>query len=184
MPQTATTQVRINIQDSNDNHPHFPQARLLNPTYLALNQDPIYQLNSKFEENLSPGTQVLTVHATDPDPNTQITYQLLVAKNSFLSIDPLTGNVFIIGLVDYEQQQTINITILAFDTDSRNKAVLHVYFQVEDLNDNEPEFTSINGSREIEVAENAAVNTSVARFTATDLDSPIYGPITYVSLNL
>jgi len=184
-PQTATAHLRLNIHDTNDNHPHFPQARLLNPAYLALNEPPVYQLTSKFEENLATGTSVLKLLATDPDLNTQITYQLLAANNSLLSLDPHTGNIYTSAVIDYEQQHSINATVLAFDTDSKNKAILHIHFQIEDLNDNEPVFNSVdsNSPTEINVSENAAVNSSVARFTATDLDSTLYAPIAYQLLS-
>ena len=80
--QSSATSVRIKIHDTNDNYPIFQGAKLLNPTFNAsmnMNQEapkqPIYELLSKFEENLKLNTRVYQLRATDADLNSNIKFK-------------------------------------------------------------------------------------------------------------
>jgi hypothetical protein len=69
-----------------------------------------------------------------------------------------------------------NLVIEVKDPDSSD--TVNVRFLVTDVNDNAPVFTP--PSRAASVSEAAAVGTSVATFTATDMDSGANGRFTYV----
>lgn len=90
------------------------------------------------------------------------------------------GEIFVNGIIDYEQLQWINLTIIAFDNGIPNQkhSLLLLNFKIEDLNDNEPIFEPLNMS-EFNIYENSPENTVVAKFTATDADSGQFGTLFY-----
>lgn len=181
--QIKTTSIRIKIQDINDNYPMFPNGKLINPKFASLNEEPMYEITSRIEENTKPKTKVFTMLARDLDRNARITYKKVytteLGKDS-LEINPHTGEVFVSELIDYEKVQWINLTVLAVDNSFpfKKQTILLLNFKIDDLNDNEPTFQQLN-TTEFSLAEDSPMNTSVATFLATDLDSPAYGPITY-----
>lgn len=75
-PQTATSQVTIEVLDINDNDPIFSQE----------------DYHFKIEENLARGTFVGKLHATDMDfgVNAAIRYSLIPSNSSF-EINSITG---------------------------------------------------------------------------------------------
>lgn len=181
--QIKTTSIRIKIQDINDNFPVFLAGKLINPKFEALKEEPMYEITSRIQENTKPKTKVFTLMATDLDRNARITYKKVYTTElggDSLKINPKTGEVFVSELIDYEKVQWINLTVLAVDNSFpfKKQTILLLNFKIDDLNDNEPTFQQMN-TTEFDVAEDSPVNTSVATFQATDLDSPAFGPIMY-----
>ena len=161
----------------------FLDGQLINPNFSSRNEEPIYEITSRIEENTKPKTKVFTLMATDLDRNAKITYKKAYTtelSRDSLEINPGTGEVFVTDLIDYEMIHWINLTVLAVDNGFPHKkqTILLLNFKIDDLNDNEPRFMQLN-TTEFSIAEDSAVNTSVGIFSATDLDSSIHGPITY-----
>ncbi|KAH0618138.1 hypothetical protein JD844_017124 [Phrynosoma platyrhinos] len=158
IPQrTGTVQINVNILDINDNFPQFSQTE--------------YKVTLK--ENSPQDTLVCKVKATDMDlgSNAKITYSFhqvneKVQKLFYLHKD--TGEITVIGEIDYEKETSYDMSIRATDGGglSGNCKVL---VEVEDLNDNAPEISVI--SLKNIIREDSALNTVVALFSVTDQDS-------------
>ncbi|XP_040597854.1 protocadherin beta-13-like [Mesocricetus auratus] len=128
-----TTQHTITVQvsDVNDNAPAFTQT-----SYTLFVQ-----------ENNSPALHIGTISATDSDSgsNARITYSLLPAHDSQLTLDSLisinadNGQLFALRALDYEALQTFKFLVGATDQGSpalSSQALVRVL--VLDANDNAP----------------------------------------------
>ena len=180
--QIDTTEVRIRIQDINDNFPIFIGGKILNQNYSQMNEEPIYEITSRIEENLKIDSKVLRLEVSDADDVKNIRFKIVYStdNNSLLSVNAISGTVTVKGLIDYESVKWINLTILAVDKGVRSfkQSILLLNFRIEDLNDNEPQFLQRNIT-DFTVKENAKMNTVVAKFKAIDLDSDLFGPVSY-----
>ncbi|XP_053575570.1 protocadherin alpha-6-like [Bombina bombina] len=168
---SGTTQLVITVGDANDNTPTFDQ--------------PFYQCS--VVENAPKGTFVYKLNATDKDQgkNGEISYDFskLVpehVKQTF-SIDKHTGDITVIGEVDFENNKMYEIQIDAADYGELS-LVGHckVLVTITDINDNPPELTVTSLS--VPVAEDAPQGTTVAIIHVRDRDSGENGRINcYIS---
>jgi hypothetical protein len=139
------------------------------------------------DENIAIGSSVLSVTAVDGDVgNTQISYSIvpnpqivpLFADSPLLTVDPISGDVFVNGSIDFELQPAISFTVEASDmgtpalTGSAN-----VTISVRDLNDNTPEFNQ--SLFQVSVLETVPMGTTVLRVLALDADSNQNGEVSY-----
>lgn len=181
-PQVDTTEVRIRLEDINDNYPLFLDGKILNQNYSQMNEEPIYEITSRIEENIKIDSKVLQLQVSDADHIKEIRFKIVYStdNNSLLSVNATTGAITVKGLIDYESIKWINLTILAIDKGSGSfkQSILLLNFKIEDLNDNEPQFLRPNLTS-FSVKENSDLNTIVAKFEATDLDSDLFGPVSY-----
>ena len=97
-------------------------------------------------EDASSGDIVASVQAVDRDNRGQVTYSSSSHTDLFL-VDQLSGNVTLIGELDYEDLQVYTLTIEASDNDNvqgveprANSTVVEI--RVIDINDNRPVCTS------------------------------------------
>uniref|UniRef100_G3Q495 Cadherin domain-containing protein n=1 Tax=Gasterosteus aculeatus aculeatus TaxID=481459 RepID=G3Q495_GASAC len=157
--------VRINVVvlDANDNAPTFSQS--------------VYRL--AVPENTSTGTVILTVSANDKDEggNEKIVYSFSQHTDSALSLfnmDPQTGEITVVGKLDYEKVKHYEINIEAMDkgglTDTSK-----VLIEVTDINDNAPVISIISLSNPI--PEDSAPDTVIAMLNIKDADSDKNGQV-------
>uniref|UniRef100_A0A8D1F092 Cadherin domain-containing protein n=1 Tax=Sus scrofa TaxID=9823 RepID=A0A8D1F092_PIG len=156
-PRSGTTNVRVLVLDINDNAPEFER-----PTYEVL-----------VPENSPLDSLVVKVSATDLDAgiNGELSYSFSHVsrdiRNTF-EIHPVSGEVRLKALLDFELIQSYTINIQAIDGGglSGKSAIL---VTVVDVNDNPPEIviTSLNSP----IQENSSSDIVVAVFSLRDQDS-------------
>ncbi|XP_069812676.1 protocadherin gamma-B4-like [Dendropsophus ebraccatus] len=158
-PKTGTATIQITVQDVNDNFPTFAQDTY----YISL------------PENVPVGFLVSHLNATDEDEGTngQISYSFNhISKNTnqIFSIDSITGDINIIGTLDYEASDSYEMTVEAKDGGG---LVSHckVSIQVIDVNDNAPDITVTTLATTI--PEDSPPGTVIAIINVHDLDSGI-----------
>ncbi|XP_056655278.1 cadherin-23 isoform X1 [Monodelphis domestica] len=157
--------VKISLINENDNRPIFSQ--------------PLY--NVSLYENVTVGTTILTVLATDNDAGTYgDVYYFLSDDSDRFSLDKDTGLITLIGRLDYELIQRFTLTIIARDGGGE-ETTGRVRVNVLDVNDNVPTFQKdayVGALR-----ENEPSVTQLVRLRATDEDSPPNNQITYSIVN-
>ncbi|XP_048459403.1 protocadherin-10-like [Rhincodon typus] len=164
--RSGTVQVTIIVKDVNDNAPVFPQS--------------VYTVNVL--ETATPGTQIITLNATDLDDgkNGEIMYSLSSHSSArvreVFEVDPKTGEIRVKGKLDYEENKAFEINIQAIDKGSAGvPAHCDVLVTIIDVNDNHPEVSLMSLSRT--VSEDIPVGTVVALFSAADQDSGQNGQV-------
>uniref|UniRef100_A0A2K5DD66 Cadherin domain-containing protein n=1 Tax=Aotus nancymaae TaxID=37293 RepID=A0A2K5DD66_AOTNA len=153
--------VKIALINENDNRPIFSQ--------------PLY--NVSLYENVTVGTSVLTVLATDNDVGTfgEVNYFFSDDPDRF-SLDKDMGLITLIARLDYELIQRFTLTVIARDGGGE-ETTGRVRINVLDVNDNMPTFQKdayVGALR-----ENEPSVTQLVRLRATDEDSPPNNQITY-----
>ncbi|KAL7858452.1 hypothetical protein AOLI_G00185540 [Acnodon oligacanthus] len=156
----GSVNIVITVVDINDNAPVFDRQ-----VYTAT-----------VEENISFGTSVVKVHASDVDEgaNGKVTYafdkSLMNKAFDKFEIDADTGEITVKGLIDFEEQSVYEIDIQASD---KGPVVLighcSVVINVKDVNDNVPEIdiTAISS----QIPENSNPGAAIALISASDRDS-------------
>ncbi|CAK6446151.1 unnamed protein product [Pipistrellus nathusii] len=169
-PRSGTSTIRIVIVDVNDNAPQFPQA--------------IYQAQAP--ENSPVGSIIATVSASDADSGiyAEIAYSFFDASediHSTFQINPVSGEIVLRVLLDYELVKSYKINIQAVDGGGLS-ARCTVLVEVLDTNDNPPEL--IMSSLSNHVPENSP-EIILAVFKIKDRDSGENGKmICYIQDNL
>nr|XP_046262611.1 protocadherin gamma-A11-like [Scatophagus argus] len=155
--KSGSVKINVGVLDANDNAPIFSQSA--------------YRVT--VPENASRGTVILTVSATDNDKgaNEEVVYsfsQHTDGASSLFHMDPHTGEMTVIGVLDYEKAKHYEIDIKATDkgglTDTSK-----ILIEVTDLNDNAPVISVISLSNPI--AEDSAPDTVIAMLNIKDVDS-------------
>ncbi|XP_047585616.1 protocadherin beta-10-like [Lutra lutra] len=169
-PRSGTTTIRIVILDINDNAPQFSQI--------------IYETQTP--ENSAVGSLIAKVSAGDIDSgvNADISYSLFDASEDIrttFQVNPFSGEIVLIVLLDYELIKSYKISIQAMDGGGLT-ATCTVLVEVLDVNDNPPEL--IISSLSNYVAENSP-ETVLAVFRIKDRDSGENGKmLCYIQDNL
>ena len=111
---------------------------------------------------------VQTVQATDPDIDSNIMYYIGGGARGDFDVDPISGEVRVIDILDREEITQYNLNITA--TDGLLTCSITFTVDVDPVNDNNPVFDDPVYSASI--PEDAAIGTIVPglQFTATDLD--------------
>uniref|UniRef100_A0A8C2ZSL3 Protocadherin-16 n=1 Tax=Cyclopterus lumpus TaxID=8103 RepID=A0A8C2ZSL3_CYCLU len=169
-PSSTLVHLDIDIEDSNDHAPQFPE-------------DPITIVIS---ENMDPGSSVYTFQAIDKDgsgPNSELKYSIFHQwpnTPSLLTLDPSTGVLSLGQELDHEV--TSNLILVVKATDSAHDAsqrrwgsvTARVY--VTDENDNPPVFSSPTA---VSVMEDQPVGFVALYVMAKDADQGENGRVTY-----
>ncbi|XP_059201682.1 protocadherin alpha-8-like [Centropristis striata] len=164
--RSGTLNISIIVLDSNDNRPIFSQD-----TY----QIEIY-------ENVSVGTIVTKVNATDKDEGTngEIEYSLskTLARKVYdmFELDTLSGQIKLKGVVDFEDSEIYKIDVEASDRGTPPlTGRCRVVIKIKDVNDNPPEIeiTSLSNT----VSEDSKPGTVISLISVTDKDSGVNGKI-------
>uniref|UniRef100_A0A672LNC7 Protocadherin Fat 4 n=1 Tax=Sinocyclocheilus grahami TaxID=75366 RepID=A0A672LNC7_SINGR len=164
-PLKDQAKVQVYIQDINDNPPKFTKD--------------IYQ--ASISESAQNMTQLLRVSASDVDENKNglIRYDIMEGnEEKQFSIDSTSGQVTLVGKLDYETTPFYSLKIMAEDSGIvplSSTCVLSI--SVLDDNDNSPSFPK--STLTVDVLENMRIGELVASVTATDSDSGSNADITY-----
>ncbi|KAK0095053.1 hypothetical protein PV326_009357 [Microctonus aethiopoides] len=121
---SGTAIVLITVLDKNDNPPRFTRLFSVNVT-----------------ENAEIGSFVIKMTSSDQDigQNANVTYSFRENPGGKFSIDPITGNVEVVGYLDREEQDEYLLKVVAADGAWGQETTLTITIQ--DQNDNAPEFT-------------------------------------------
>uniref|UniRef100_A0A8C1WYJ9 Cadherin EGF LAG seven-pass G-type receptor 1b n=1 Tax=Cyprinus carpio TaxID=7962 RepID=A0A8C1WYJ9_CYPCA len=158
-----TAQVFINVTDANTHRPVFQSAN--------------YQV--LVSEDRPVGSTVVVISATDEDTgeNARITYVMEDNVPQF-KIDPDTGAITTQIEIDYEDQASYTLAIIARDNGIPQKSdTTYVEIIILDANDNAPQF--LREIYQATVFEDAPVYTSVLQVSASDRDSGSNGRLSY-----
>ncbi|XP_044081918.1 protocadherin beta-18-like [Neovison vison] len=156
-PRSGTTLVRVLVLDINDNAPEFER--------------PVYEV--QVLENSPVDSLVVRVSATDLDAGIygQLSYSFSHVSTDIrktFEIHPVSGEIYLKALLDFELIQSYTINIQAIDGGSLSgKSAILV--RVVDVNDNAPEIvmTSLTSP----IPENSSPEMVVAVFSVRDLDA-------------
>ncbi|XP_036933417.1 protocadherin beta-16-like [Acanthopagrus latus] len=161
--RSGTVSIDITVLDANDNAPVFNQS--------------VYK--ATVIENASRGTNIVTVNATDADSgsNGYITYSISNVKSNIadlLSIDQVSGTLFVSGPIDFEKDKKYELRIDAKDqgglTDSSK-----VIIEVTDVNDNAPILNEMSFTSP--VSEDSPLGTTIGIINIKDFDSGENGQV-------
>ncbi|XP_012583210.1 PREDICTED: protocadherin alpha-1-like [Condylura cristata] len=163
----GSVQLLITVLDNNDNAPLFSQA--------------VYRVH--LLETTANGTLVATLNASDADQdvNSEIVFSFandvpLNIKKKF-KIDSSSGEVTLIGSLDYEETKSYEIQVKAIDKGSPPMSShCKVLVKVVDVNDNAPEL--VVKSLSLPVREDAPLGTVIALISVSDRDSGANGQVT------
>ncbi|XP_014892509.1 protocadherin gamma-C5-like [Poecilia latipinna] len=164
--RSGTCQITINVLDNNDNFPAFEKS--------------IYKVS--IGENALKRAPVLTLAAKDADEGLNGEVEFAFGAHtpdnvrSVFDIDPLTGEISLIGNLDFETNSNYEIDISATDKGSpRMEGHCTVHVEVLDVNDNPPNIFLT--SQPNSVPENSPSGTVVALISARDVDSGDNGKV-------
>ncbi|KAK2725567.1 cadherin-related tumor suppressor-like [Artemia franciscana] len=164
----STVTVYFNVLDLNDNSPVF---------------DPM-GYNDEVFENITVGTTLLRVSATDQDSgnNGKLEFKITGGdEEKHFGIDA-NGTLFTVKELDREEQSAFNLIVTAIDMaelpQKRLSSTVQVTITLKDVNDMAPEFVTPNITT---VAENAPVNSVVMAIKAIDRDE---GRNSYIEYSL
>lgn len=156
--------IEIKVSDLNDNAPIFIMP------YRSVS----------LPEDVEMGSFVVRIKARDSDSgkNRKIKYILLDSSNNHFKISRETGIITLNKPLDREQKASYNLTLKAVDLGTPPlSTILHFTINVQDINDNPPEFTSKQYYAII--PENEPIDSDVVRVIATSKDSGINAHIFY-----
>ena len=153
----STAQLVILVGEVNDNLPTFNQT----------------SYSASVREEQDPNYFVVTVSASDADFDSEITYSL--SEPSLFSIDS-NGRIDAIVSFDYESVQMVEFSVTATDNGTPAKSFqVNVSVSITDINDNTPQF--LTEAREVNVSETVSTPSLLLSFSATDLDSSLFGEV-------
>ncbi|XP_017570636.2 protocadherin alpha-8-like [Pygocentrus nattereri] len=163
--RSGTASIIVSVLDANDNAPAFAK--------------PVYK--AQVPENVTIGTVVLKLNATDPDEgvNGDVLYTFKQGQRGIsdkFSINSSTGDIAIAGPLDYEEVNAYEIRVEARDK-GHSPLASHckVLVEVMDVNDNAPDIKL--SSLLDNVSEGARKGTVIAFITVQDKDGGKNGKV-------
>lgn len=167
-PQSSIINVKIEVQDENDQSPVFKD-------------DPII---FSISENTAIGTPVWNFTATDLDSgdNGYVQYSLTQQRpKKVFKLDSTTGMLTLMAPLDYEEHREFTLVVTAADQPRdethRRQASVTARILIEDFNDNSPKFVSRG---RVDIMEDEPRGYPVLHVIATDEDSRDNGRVTYI----
>nr|KAF6346486.1 FAT atypical cadherin 4 [Pipistrellus kuhlii] len=161
--QSSDMRINITVSDVNDHSPKFSR--------------PVYSFD--IPEDTTPGSLVAAILATDDDSgvNGEITYSVNEDdEDGIFFLNPVTGVFNLTRILDYEAQQYYILTVRAEDGGGQFTTI-RVYFNILDVNDNQPIFSSSSYSTSL--MENLPLGSTVLVFNVTDADDGINSQLAY-----
>lgn len=154
----SMARVTAHLQDVNDNSPVFQEA----------------SYNAFVKENSDIGTKIADISAADKDSGEfgKITYVLKGFGAENFDTDRYSGGLFVRKNLDYEQQKSYSLSIVAIDGGGLETNT-NLFINIVDVNDNAPEFESLEYTRTIREAATEFEPQFFVR--ATDKDGPTQG---------
>uniref|UniRef100_A0A8I6GFB7 FAT atypical cadherin 1 n=1 Tax=Rattus norvegicus TaxID=10116 RepID=A0A8I6GFB7_RAT len=163
---SSKARVEVKVLDANDNSPVCERTAY----------------SDAIPEDALPGKLVMQVSATDADirSNAEITYTLFGSGAEKFKLNPDTGELRTLALLDREEQAVYHLLVKATDGGGRSCQAT-IVLTLEDVNDNTPEFTA--DPYAITVFENTEPGTPLTRVQATDADAGLNRKISYSLLD-
>lgn len=157
--KSGTVQVKVHIQDENDNPPVFNQT----------------EYHAVLKEDAAAMDSVCQVYATDRDlgENGRVTYELKSNPGEVFYINDSSGVIHINKPLDYEAQAYHELIVIARDNGAQPEfSSAFVGIRVLNVNDNSPTIhvLFLSESGEPTVSEAASVGDYVARISVSDPD--------------
>uniref|UniRef100_S4RZN8 Cadherin domain-containing protein n=1 Tax=Petromyzon marinus TaxID=7757 RepID=S4RZN8_PETMA len=181
LSRSASVTVTVELNDDNDNAPVFE--------VIALQGEYLPDGGVKIVENLPSGTPVVLISVSDPDLGSSGTVDVRLEFPTGAELASPNKVQFLLKttrLLDYEEAQQYNVSVLAADRGTpKLSKLLNLIISVVDINDNTPVFmnpASIEGDvavYEVSLRENGPAGTVVLNLLATDADSGPNGAITF-----
>ncbi|XP_061899829.1 protocadherin beta-16-like [Entelurus aequoreus] len=161
--RSGTMQINVHVLDANDNAPVFTKS-----SYKAT-----------ISENAPKGTSVITVSASDKDSGSNGKISYLISKNKLrlsdlFQINSATGEVILLGDIDYERAKLLQVNIEAVDNGGLSDSS-KIMIDIIDVNDNSPQMKILSKSDSI--SEDSAENTVVTMLSVNDPDSGSNGEV-------
>lgn len=168
------TEYSIFVQSEDYNGQLFSKAFTIHA--INLNDNPPQLSNGEItiDENLTTGTTVYTLDATDNDGSDIITFSIIDgnAGNAF-NIEENQIKVKTEDAIDYEKYQNFELTIRA--SDGANHTDVTVIIHITNLNDNQPELSN----EHVIIDENFPTGETVFVLDATDADGTLLHSLSY-----
>ncbi|XP_056151640.1 protocadherin beta-16-like [Lampris incognitus] len=160
---SGTVQIHVTVLDVNDNAPVFTQS--------------VYK--ATLVENSPKGTLLTTVSATDLDhgSNALVTYSIasiIDGITDLFEVDGTSGDVRLIGNIDYETSKHYQLDIKAKDHGGHTDSC-KIVIDIIDVNDNSPVIDLMSTTQTIR--EDSAAQTVVAIMSVHDPDSDNNGVV-------
>lgn len=167
-PKWSYSELKVIVLDENDGAPQFSQD----------------QINVTLNENTPPNTLVAMLTATDNDQGTNgsVTYSLQSGVNqrypNVFSLDTMTGQLTTKIKLDREQIEFYEVQVIARDQGIPPlSATATILINVEDINDNRPEFYPQKYF--VPISDNTPTDTEIVKVVANDRDADDNAIITY-----
>uniref|UniRef100_A0A4W5QM76 Cadherin domain-containing protein n=1 Tax=Hucho hucho TaxID=62062 RepID=A0A4W5QM76_9TELE len=162
--RSGTVNLEITVLDVNDNAPVFNQS--------------VYR--ATVMENAPKGTYITTVNASDADSGSNgiVMYYFSNLKENLadiFDIDETTGQISVVGQIDFEKDKKYEIRVEAKDQGGLTD-LGKVVIEIVDINDNDPVINIMSFTSP--VSEDAAPGTTIAVVNVKDADSERNGQIT------
>ena len=168
-PKSGTLDVNVVVEDVNDNSPVFDHD----------------SYEASLPEDVTVGTTFVRVHAADDDEglNGEVIYSMSGSHRLPFDVNNVTGDVYVSGVVDHEQNSVFRLTVKARDRGSppSEPAAVSLTVHVVDLNDNAPAISvdTLSSTPGVaEIAEGSAVGSFVAHLSVLDDDTGSNGRFT------
>ncbi|VDN09393.1 unnamed protein product [Dibothriocephalus latus] len=148
--------LKVIIEDENDNAPFCVSPRQEIAVSETLPLDTVLPFN---------------ITATDADvseQNSRMNFSLFKGDARLFAVDPSTGEIRLVGPLDYETTRTHHLQVKATDFGGLFCLFSDLRIQVLDENDNEPKFSAVQISP---VPEDALLNSLIGKVNAVDADS-------------
>ncbi|XP_071288820.1 protocadherin-23 [Agelaius tricolor] len=161
---SATTIVRIQVLDVNDNA----------PVVQPLGEEEV-------PENALPGFIVTQVSASDADSRPALQFGFIYDKSPEMkfAIDQHTGVIIVVEPLDFEETAVYTLHIIVSDSVHQTEAELTIL--VLDINDNPPVFTQ--DFYQVNLPELISMDATVLTLSAIDRDSEHNGMVSYKILS-
>ncbi|XP_051965501.1 protocadherin-8-like [Xyrauchen texanus] len=174
-PFSISRQYTIRVSDENDNPPLFSKS--------------VYELSVM--ENKEPGSYIGTLVARDPDAvaNGKVTYKMIDTEiagaplSTLVSLDSVSGTLFLVKSLDYEHLKQIEVSIEATDGGSpklSSSALIKV--KIVDKNDNAPVITHpdlVNDSAHVSLPYNTPAGYVALKVKAHDMDDGVNSKLSF-----
>ncbi|XP_020292424.1 cadherin-related tumor suppressor-like, partial [Pseudomyrmex gracilis] len=177
---SSVTTLTVEVIDTNDNPPVFPNTAIVR----------------QIREGIPVRTPIVTIIAEDPDSddNGEVSYSILSQDPEDqvrrFDIDPTTGVIQTLQLIDREEVDTFKLVVVATDKaqppSARLSAEKVVIVIVEDVNDNAPIFISMSAvvlpslnTKNFNRHHSLTKEVMITQLVARDLDSSTNGLVTY-----
>ncbi|XP_072248265.1 protocadherin Fat 4 isoform X2 [Leuresthes tenuis] len=160
---TSSAHISVAVEDVNDNAPLFISANSVH-----------------IPEDTPLHSVIKTVHAEDGDigSNGMVLYYLNNTSGGTFSINNTSGKIYLEEILDRELADILTFTVTAADKGlPRMMTTMTVTVHIEDVNDNDPEFSQSNYS--LSVREDISLGSSLFQVQAHDQDIGPNGQVRY-----